>query len=176
MPRIDEFFAPTLDRFSPELGTAITEAPMPGLGAGPPAAELARLLGRPTALRLATNEGGNAPLPPLAMSGLWLLAGELDRSHTISQDDSSPAGSFWHGIMHRREGDYSNTAYWFRRVGGHAVLDELARRYPDDHRDAYQFINAVEAACRQQDAERIANLEQIQWTEWQLLLQDCLPA
>ena len=36
-------------------------------------------------------------------------------SHTISQSIETPSGNYWHAIMHRREGDYSNAKYWFRR-------------------------------------------------------------
>ena len=42
------------------------------------------------------------------LSGLWLRFDFLDRSHTISQDIHTSTGSFWHGIMHRREPDWSN--------------------------------------------------------------------
>lgn len=59
------------------------------------------------------------------ISALWLLHGFLERSHSISQDIHTPSGSYWHGIMHRREPDYSNAKYWFRRVGRHAVFDRL---------------------------------------------------
>jgi hypothetical protein len=61
------------------------------------------------------------------LSGLWLLHDFLDESHTISQSITTPTGSYWHGIMHRREPDYSNAKYWFRRVGEHPVFDELGR-------------------------------------------------
>jgi len=60
------------------------------------------------------------------ISALWLLHHFLDESHQISQEIDTPSGSFWHGIMHRREGDYSNAKYWFRRVGDHQVYESLA--------------------------------------------------
>ena len=41
------------------------------------------------------------------LAGLWLWHDWLDESHTISQALPSPAGSFWHAIMHRREGDFA---------------------------------------------------------------------
>ncbi len=60
-------------------------------------------------------------------AGLWLYHDFLDRSHQISQDLDTPTGSFWHAIMHRREGDFSNAKYWFHRVGQHAVFTPLAQ-------------------------------------------------
>ena len=176
MPSIDAFFAPTFDRLPSRLRDAITEAPLPSLATGPHVTALADVLQKPTTLQVSSGGEDDSPLPSLALSGLWLLAGDLDRSHTISQDDSSAAGSFWHGIMHRREGDYSNAGYWFRRVGSHPVVNDLAGRYADDYGDPYRFINAVETACKKRDADRMARLQQIQWTEWQLLLQDCMLA
>src|SRR4051794_12932746 len=38
------------------------------------------------------------------LAGLWLYHDWLDSSHTISQALPSATGSFWHAIMHRREG------------------------------------------------------------------------
>ena len=59
------------------------------------------------------------------LSGIWLLYNYLDESHTISQDIATTTGSYWHGIMHRREPDFSNAKYWFRRVGPHPVFQPL---------------------------------------------------
>lgn len=61
------------------------------------------------------------------LAGLWLLHGFLDESHRISQQLASPSGSYWHGIMHRREGDFPNAKYWFRRVGTHPLFPHLAQ-------------------------------------------------
>lgn len=67
----------------------------------------------------------DADMARCVLSGLWLAYGYLDRSHVISQEVETPTGSFWHGIMHRREGDFKNSKYWFRRVGRHSVFPVL---------------------------------------------------
>lgn len=124
----------------------------------------------------------------LTESGLWLLANDLDRSHDISQDHSSAEGSFWHGIMHRREGDFGNAKYWFRRVGGHVVHDELAAELPsllgeedselaDFLAGADDFAEAMVDACRELASGKRSwknSLERVCWYEWQGLFDYCL--
>jgi hypothetical protein len=64
--------------------------------------------------------------PLRAAALLW--HDHLDESHQVSQNLPGPTGSFLHGIMHRREPDYENAKYWFRRVGAHPAFAELARK------------------------------------------------
>lgn len=62
---------------------------------------------------------------PALQAGLWMYVDELTRSHDLSQAIASPGGSYWHAIMHRREGDYGNSKYWYRQLGTHPVWSEL---------------------------------------------------
>ena len=62
------------------------------------------------------------------LAGLWLWHDALEESHTISQALPSATGSFWHAIMHRREGDFSNAKYWYCRVGNHLAMPTIAAR------------------------------------------------
>ena len=63
-------------------------------------------------------------------SGVLLMHDFLEASHSISQsiegEGLNQNGDYWHAIMHRREPDFGNSKYWFRRVGSHPVFSQLA--------------------------------------------------
>jgi hypothetical protein len=110
------------------------------------------------------------------VAALWLLAGDLEQSHTISQSLETPLGSFWHGVMHRREGDYGNAKYWFRRAGKLACFPELSKAVQEDPQTASLMPNSVwDAAlfvdlCQQAGREGgplQTRCEVAQWLEWQ---------
>src|SRR5205807_2805932 len=77
--------------------------------------------------------------PELA-AGIWLYVDDLDHSHRVSQGIEVATGAYWHGIMHRREGDFSNSHYWVRRAAGHPLLESTPALDPNG------FIDAMAAA------------------------------
>lgn len=68
---------------------------------------------------------GALPAPLLA---LWHDAkGDWDGAHSVAQDIESSDGAWIHAYLHRKEGDASNAAYWYRRAGkpvARVTLDE----------------------------------------------------
>jgi hypothetical protein len=62
------------------------------------------------------------------LAALWLWHDGLDECHHIVQKSGGEATqtySFWHAIMHRREGDFSNSKYWYARASGHPAMQTL---------------------------------------------------
>ncbi|MEX0885249.1 MAG: hypothetical protein WD009_02315 [Phycisphaeraceae bacterium] len=114
---------------------------------------------------------------PALAAGLWLYVDELDRSHRVSQAIESPTGAFWHGIMHRREGDFSNSHYWYRRAGWHPAMNRIdvagggaGSGTEVGHYDPHAFIDRVERAHqRGGDWAELVSLQRREWTalfEW----------
>jgi hypothetical protein len=108
------------------------------------------------------------------LAGLWLVHDFLDESHTISQGVETPTGAFWHGVMHRREGDFSNAKYWFRRVGNHEViaqLGDLAAEFGGEL-DPIAFVDACREAVRS-GGPNADFCRRVQQAEWELLFDFC---
>jgi len=114
----------------------------------------------------ASTFGANSAMAEACLSGLWLLHNFLDQSHAISQSLKSPVGSHWHAIMHRLEGDFPNSKYWYRRVGQWDLYDVISQRSAKPF-DPFQFVDLVE----QQGTEASHDMAVV---EWQVLFEHCL--
>jgi hypothetical protein len=70
-----------------------------------------------------------AGLPPL-LQALWHDAvGDWDRAHQLAQEVESKAGAWVHAYLHRKEGDASNAAYWYRRAAREVCVDSLEQEW-----------------------------------------------
>src|SRR2546423_2203141 len=117
---------PTANRYSPVVDALLALPRTPALDAGTPdRAAGAQLTALDAAALFAPAPVQDSDAARACLCGLWLWFDCLDESHTLSQTIRTPEGSFWHGILHRREGDYGNAKYWFRRVGPHPVYGPL---------------------------------------------------
>jgi hypothetical protein len=105
------------------------------------------------------------------LAAIWLLHDFLGESHSISQQIDTPEGSYWHAIMHRREGDFTNSKYWYRRVGQHPVFKSLSELHKLDW-DPYSFVDECQAAVRGKLNAREMCLD-LQQSEWELLFDYC---
>ncbi len=127
---------------------------------------------------------GNLDMAQCCLAGVWLLHDFLDLSHTVSQGISTASGSFWHGIMHRREGDFSNAKYWFRKVGDHPVYGQLAdavqelgeeRLLAAGEWDPFGFVDTCQLAVEGRGLQA-ASCQRAQQLEWELLFDHCYSA
>ncbi len=148
------------------LPQAIAEALAPLFAALPREQAMGKLTGsapKHTALvQEILSHPSLANRPELA-AALWLYVDDLDRSHTVSQSLDDATGAYWHGIMHRREGDFSNSHYWMRRAASHPLLHSNPELAPD------ALIDQVAAAKGQDDPALVEK----QRAEWETLFAWC---
>lgn len=130
-------------------------------------------------------------------AGLLQVNDLLDGSHEYSQSvqgaGRNAAGDYWHAIMHRREPDYSNAKYWFRRVGSHVIFDDLAatasplldqlpdvrnrwqdQLLPGGEWDPFAFVDLCQSCPRSEDDETSQFAQRMQWFEMLSLLRQTL--
>lgn len=127
-PHTVEELAAWAKQFGPQLASLLTPGRLPELGPGlPNKSALAQLEAFDLHAAVAPRRVADSEHAQACLAGLWLYHDFLDRSHAISQGIHNTTGSYWHGIMHRREADYGNAKYWFQRVGQHPIFEHLGR-------------------------------------------------
>lgn len=129
----------------------------------------------------------DARMADCCRAGLWLYVNDLEASHEVSQAIATSTGSYWHGILHRREPDSWNSKYWFDRVGRHpvyigviAAARELAggttgvaaSLVQQTEWSAHRFVDLCESA-RAEGGELEQLCRRIQLAEWRLLFDYC---
>ncbi len=174
--------------YGPAVAALLEKPRLMPLGPGEPNPALAARLDALDEGRLFSDAAlRDRAMASACLAGLWLYVGDLDQAHRLSQSLESREGSYWHGIMHRREGDYPNAKYWFRRVGSHPIFPALQVAARDLARaakargaaflelqsawDPHAFVDFCEAARGSEGAERLGR--EIQQREWQLLFDYC---
>jgi hypothetical protein len=147
------------------------------LGPGPRAGVLDEATIRKS---LAGQEGASESL--LALLLLW--HDHHEPAHELAQANENADGNYVHAILHRREPDYSNAKYWFRRVGQHPAYSTLVARVmilrkahhtdellvrlaPGGRWDAMAFVDACEAGARArvEQANLLREIQKIEFEE-----------
>jgi hypothetical protein len=154
-------------------------------------AECSNAQARQTLLKTIGKKMGGARLfpavkdPAAAAAGLWLYFSCFEEAHDLVSESETPECELWHAILHRREPDSGNAAYWFRKVGKHPTFsptaraaDEILRRRPDaEFRlgkwDPFAFIAFCERARDQPGSTQEVAAMEIQRAEWQILFDYC---
>jgi hypothetical protein len=166
--------------YGPAIAALLAENRIAALGPGTPNRAMRPKLATLTVeTLLAPHSIHDGDMARACLAGLWLYHDFLDEAHTISQDIDTPTGSYWHGLMHRREPDAGNSAYWLRRVGEHPVFAELARdaqalglKLESGRWDPFAFIDLCEK-YRGSGRPEEDLLLRVQRREWELLFDWC---
>lgn len=139
--------------------------------------------------QLITGGAKDLEMARAVASGIWLWLGQLDEAHRLAQKIETPTGAFWHAIMHRLEGDFSNSKYWLARCSDHPARQAIANNVsvvlndlPADKRllrltnDGWNGSYLVDLAQQYHDrmedpfARVVVTVQQI---EWRVLIEYC---
>jgi len=122
----------------------------------------------------------------LLLATALLFNDQHDEAHDIVQDLSCREGCLLHAILHRREPDYWNAKYWFRRTTDHPIYRTITPRVTSLGRtpaelallrrltlagtlDPIAMVDECEALVRVPEGEEARYLREIQRAEFEAL-------
>jgi hypothetical protein len=119
----------------------------------------------------------------ICYAGLLMAQDFIWEAHEIVQDYPEVESSWWHAYMHRMEGDYGNSAYWYRRVGDAALYSCLQEKV--DALDVAQELSSLQSGswdpykCNDliqeyRNSSCDNSLQEIHRLEWSVLFGACL--
>lgn len=141
---------------------------------------LQRLRAANDATILAGKPLRDAQMFALVRGGLLYAVDAIDEAHVVFQNVPGDFGAYWHGMVHRREGDFDNARYWFRRAGALPVFATLHRAASgvsadmarQGQWDPYLFTGQCEQ-CRFGASEIEKELSALQRIEFDALFDYC---
>lgn len=142
---------------------------------------------------LLTMHVASPPHAQAMLAGLWLWNDALHEGHDLAQRtpadaDAASSLNFWHAIMHRREGDFFNSKYWYARCRNHPAWSTIAAALREWHEPGMSpadlglqgsawnpnvFVDLVEAVHDAPGDPRHAAAVAMQKIEWRCLFTHC---
>jgi hypothetical protein len=55
----------------------------------------------------------------------WDGRGNWEKAHEVAQEVEGPDGAWVHAYLHRKEGHFGNTGYWYRQAGRRVATEDL---------------------------------------------------
>ena len=149
--------------WSESLAHLINDEVMASYSSGEPSGQRDAIVNDNTFLNLANG----------CKTGIWLLHNYLEPAHEICQNEPTPEGSWWHAIVHRLEGDYWNSKYWYAKIGTHPVdsnIESRLKKLPESNLLSQlnrcwlpeEFVDLA-SSSEEQSAIRLVSLAE--WTE-----------
>lgn len=172
-----------------EFWKSAATAELPELGPGPRAGVLGQRELEGRCDRIAAAQGLTSDTTVRLRATALLYHDHHDPAHDLVQDLSDRDGALIHAILHRREPDYWNAKYWFRRVDLHPIYRTLGLRInhlsdrPEEETlvrqltmpgsfDPFAFVDLCEQMERRPNTDSVVLwLRKVQHAEFEELVQ-----
>jgi hypothetical protein len=163
----------------------------PDLGPGPRCEVLPEVTLEIRLLELTREFNLSNPTAELLTATALLYHDNHDPAHNRVEDRGDRDACLIHALLHRREPDYWNAAYWFRRVSGHPIYGTatpaviqaaqtpearavLERLTLSGNLDPLALVQECERMAKRPDTQAIAYLRQVQHLEFAALVEHLL--